>query len=128
MTIENIELLYTPLTKQLLINFVKVQYEENANTSDESLKAEFMLLYKNNELDQLILAECLTFEPKQKANSNKTRSNNESSNKPLTKERLITLIKSKYQEVDGIEYDYMVRDYQLLKSSKGLFSVIMPTK
>jgi hypothetical protein len=62
MRIENIELLYTPITKQLLISYVKVQYEENADISDESLKRELLLLYTNNQLDQLFIAEYLTSE------------------------------------------------------------------
>ena len=62
MTIENIELLFTPLTKQLLIIYVKVQYEEYADISDESLKRELLLLYENNQLDQLFLGEYLCSE------------------------------------------------------------------
>ncbi|WBX70879.1 hypothetical protein [Tenacibaculum retecalamus] len=59
MTIENIELLYTPLTKKLLINYVKAQYEENADISEESLRTELIWLHENNELDQLFLGEYL---------------------------------------------------------------------
>ena len=62
MTLENIELLFTPLTKQLLIIYVKVQYEEYADISDESLKRELLLLYENNQLDQLFLGEYLCSE------------------------------------------------------------------
>ena len=62
MTIENIELLFTPLTKQLLIIYVKVQYEEYADISDESLKRELLLLFENNQLDQLFLGEYLCSE------------------------------------------------------------------
>lgn len=62
MTIENIELLFTPHTKQLLINYVKVQYEEHADISDESLKSELISLYNNNQLDQLFLGEYLLSE------------------------------------------------------------------
>ncbi|TQO36584.1 hypothetical protein GQ41_1162 [Arenibacter algicola] len=69
-TIENIELMYTPYTKELLITYCKIQYEENADLSDVSLKAELIWLYENNELDQLILAEYLTSEPRQKAITN----------------------------------------------------------
>ncbi len=61
-TIENIELLCTPLTKQLLINYVKTQYEENADLSNESLRIELLWLYNNNSLDQLFLGEYLTSE------------------------------------------------------------------
>lgn len=65
--IENIELMYTPNTKELLIRYVKIQYQEYADLSDESLKAELLLLYNNNDLDQLILAEYLISEPRQRA-------------------------------------------------------------
>lgn len=61
-TIENIELLCAPLTKQLLINYVKTQYEENADLSNESLRIELLWLYNNNSLDQLFLGEYLTSE------------------------------------------------------------------
>lgn len=65
MTIENIELLYTPYTKKLLINYVSIQYQEEADYSDESLKNELISLHENNELDQLILAEYLSCEARQ---------------------------------------------------------------
>lgn len=66
MTLENIELLFTPLTKQLLIIYVKVQYEENADISNESLKRELLWLYENNQLDQLFLGEYLCSETRLK--------------------------------------------------------------
>lgn len=65
MTIENIELLYTPYTKKLLINYVSIQYQEEADYSDESLKNELTSLHENNELDQLILAEYISREARQ---------------------------------------------------------------
>ncbi|MCL5246851.1 hypothetical protein M4I21_13590 [Cellulophaga sp. 20_2_10] len=49
----------TPYTKELLIKYVSLQYEEDADCSDESLKTELLWLYENNELDRLILAEYL---------------------------------------------------------------------
>lgn len=61
-TLESIDMLYTPLTKQLLINYIKIQYEENADISNESLKAELLWLYENNQLDQLLLGEYLVSE------------------------------------------------------------------
>ncbi|MDB0601777.1 hypothetical protein PL373_11575 [Tenacibaculum maritimum] len=67
-TIENIELMYTPNTKKLLIAYVSIQYQEGADYSDESLKNELIWLYENNQLDQLILAEYLTCEVRQKTN------------------------------------------------------------
>ena len=67
-TIENIELLYTPYTKKLLINYVSIQYQEEADYSDESLKNELISLHENNELDQLFLAEYLSCEARQITN------------------------------------------------------------
>lgn len=60
--IENIELLYTPFTKELLIIYCKIHYEENADLSDSSLKAELLWLYENNKLGQLFLTEYLCSE------------------------------------------------------------------
>ena len=76
----------------------------------------------------MILAEYITSEAVEMNITNKTKSTSESSYKPLTKERLVTLIKSKHEEIDGVEYDCMVKDYQLLKSSSGLFSIVIPAK
>lgn len=67
-TMENIELMYTPNTKKLLIAYVSIQYQEDADYSDESLKRELISLHENNELDQLILAEYLTCEARQITN------------------------------------------------------------
>lgn len=66
MTIENIKLHNTPITKKLLINFVKIQYEENTDLSEESLKRELLWLYDNNQLDQLFIGECLLSESRLK--------------------------------------------------------------
>ena len=54
---DEVELMYTPLTKQLLINYVVTEYEEEADTSDESLMRELNWLYKNNLLSNLIICE-----------------------------------------------------------------------
>lgn len=62
MRIENIELQFTSITKQLLSNYVKVQYEENADISEDSLRAELLWLYKSNQLDQLFIGEYLLSE------------------------------------------------------------------
>jgi hypothetical protein len=64
-TMENIEIQFTPITKQLLINYIKVQYEENADISDDSLKTELIWLHNNNQLDQLFIAEHSTSETRQ---------------------------------------------------------------
>ena len=59
---ENIELNFTPITEQLLINYVKVKYEENADISEDSLRIELLWLYKSNQLDQLFIGEYLLSE------------------------------------------------------------------
>ena len=59
---DEVELLYTPLTKQLLINYVITEYEEAADISDESLKRELDWLYKNNLLSNLIICEFINSE------------------------------------------------------------------
>ena len=58
--LEEINLDETPLTRQLLENYVLRMYEEQADLSTESLKRELILLKESNELQQLILAEVLT--------------------------------------------------------------------
>lgn len=126
--IKNIELMCTPYTKELLIKYVNLQYEEDADCSDESLKTELLWLYNNNELDRLILAEYLNSDALKMTVNNKSKTNNESPSKPLTQQRLSTLIKSKLEEVDGALYDCTVTDYQLLKSNSGLFSILIPLK
>lgn len=124
--IKNIELMYTPYTKELLIKYVSLQYQEDADRSDESLKTELLWLYENNELDRLILAEYLDSDALKMTITSKT--NKASPSKPLTQQRLSTLIKSKLEEGDGALYDSTVTDYQLLKSNNGLFSILIPLK
>ena len=55
--IENINIAKTPLIKELLITYVKVRYEEDALINDDILQQEFDWLVKNNQLEQLFLAE-----------------------------------------------------------------------
>ena len=59
-SLNQIDLELTPLTRQLLENFVTRMYEENADLSIDSLKEELNSLDKSGELKQLILAEALT--------------------------------------------------------------------
>ncbi|MDT0554499.1 hypothetical protein [Patiriisocius hiemis] len=57
---ENLELMdlgITPLTRELLINYIRIQYEENADYSYDSLRAELLLLERENRLHELFLAE-----------------------------------------------------------------------
>ena len=57
--IEKIDLLYTPLTRQLLTEYVVRKYEESADVSDEVLKMELLWLHKNNLLSELIVCEII---------------------------------------------------------------------
>ena len=58
--LEEINLDLTPLTRQLLINYISINYEEHADFSEESLRAEILLLKRTNNLEQLFLAESLS--------------------------------------------------------------------
>ena len=55
----DVDLDYMPNTKDLLIEYVYCQYEESADISNESLKRELMLLFRNNQLDELFSGEYL---------------------------------------------------------------------
>jgi hypothetical protein len=55
--LDELELLYTPHTKALLIEYVSCQYEEYADYSDESLKRELNLLYQEGQLIRLFTGE-----------------------------------------------------------------------
>lgn len=61
-------------------------------------------------------------------NINRLDKNDDSIYKPLVKQRLIVLIKSKLEDIEGGEYDCTLKDYNLLKSNSGLFSIIIPIK
>lgn len=50
---------FTPLTKQLMINYMKWQYEDAADFSDESIKREFWLLKDDNRLSEIFISEWL---------------------------------------------------------------------
>lgn len=65
--IEEINLMYTPHTKALLINRARLNHEEYADYSEESLKAELLYLYRTDSLDELITAEWITSEDRLKA-------------------------------------------------------------
>ena len=54
---DKIDLLFTPLTKKLLIQYVSRKYEESADISDKMLKMELLWLFKNNLLSELIVCE-----------------------------------------------------------------------
>jgi len=54
---ESIRVMFTPLTKQLLTEYVIRKYEEAADTSDYSLEIELMWLYHNNQLSELFVCE-----------------------------------------------------------------------
>lgn len=46
-----------PLNKQLLINYVGYMYEDNADYSNDSLKREWLYLWKNGRIEELLTAE-----------------------------------------------------------------------
>lgn len=57
--LEEINLVLTPLTKELLTNYISLTYEDNADYSDDSLRAELMRLKNENNLEQLFFAEMI---------------------------------------------------------------------
>lgn len=58
--LDEINLDLTPLTRQLLINYISINYEENADYDEESLIAELLLLKRVDRLEQLFLAESMS--------------------------------------------------------------------
>lgn len=58
--LDEINLDLTPMTKQLLINYISIMYEENADYSIESLRAELLLLERENNLEQLFIVESMS--------------------------------------------------------------------
>ena len=48
------------MTRQLLINYISINYEENADYCEESLIAELLLLKREDRLEQLFLAESMS--------------------------------------------------------------------
>jgi len=60
---ENFDLNQNPLTKALLINYVLMEYEGDADCSNESLMREWWYLYENNLLALLNTGEGLTTSP-----------------------------------------------------------------
>ncbi len=59
--ITNIDIIKTPLIKELLITYVKAKYEEEAIINNDILEEEYNWLVKNNQLEELFLAEYLVF-------------------------------------------------------------------
>jgi hypothetical protein len=53
---------YSPVLKKLLINYILIQYEEDAITDDWHLYQEYSWLFDNNELNVLFEEEALTNE------------------------------------------------------------------
>jgi hypothetical protein len=54
------DLEYNPVLKQLLINYVIRMYEEDAITDDWHLWQEYLMLLRENRLNELFENECLT--------------------------------------------------------------------
>lgn len=59
----NFNLDQNPLTKQLLINYVSMEYEQDADYSNESLMREWWYLYHNDLLALLNTGEGLNSNP-----------------------------------------------------------------
>lgn len=57
--LELFKLIDAPHTRELLITYVGMMYEEHANFSDESLRRELILLNDRNQLINLFLGEAL---------------------------------------------------------------------
>ncbi|WP_299711526.1 hypothetical protein [uncultured Tenacibaculum sp.] len=55
--VTNIDIAKNPLIKELLITYVKARYEEEAIINHDILQQEFDCLVKNNQLEDLLLAE-----------------------------------------------------------------------
>lgn len=126
--IESIELMYTPITKQLLINYCKLNYEENADLSDESLMLELLWLYKNNNLDELFLAEFIASESRLETEFNIETLNKKSNYKPIIEAKLTSLLKFKADGIDGLEYDNLQKVYYLTPSNNGQYIIEIPSK
>ena len=47
--------------------------------------------------------------------------------KAIARKHLIEMIKSKHENVEGIEYDSRITDFHLIKGDSGLFTIIIPT-
>ncbi|MEO8515510.1 MAG: hypothetical protein ABI426_02135 [Flavobacterium sp.] len=54
------DLEYNPILKQLLINYVIRIYEEDALTDDWHLWQEYLMLIRENRLNEIFENECLT--------------------------------------------------------------------
>lgn len=55
--VTNIDIAKNPLIKELLITYIKARYAEEAIINDDILQQEFDCLVKNNQLEDLLLAE-----------------------------------------------------------------------
>lgn len=47
--------------------------------------------------------------------------------KAIARKHLIDMIKSKHENVEGIEYDSQLKTYHLIKGDSGLFSIEIPS-
>ncbi|MDB0601778.1 hypothetical protein PL373_11580 [Tenacibaculum maritimum] len=62
-----------------------------------------------------------------KINNNNFKEQEESNYNALIKQQLISLIKTKYEELEDILYESMLKDFSLLKDENGVFHIIIPT-
>ena len=62
-----------------------------------------------------------------KINSNNFKEQEESNYNTLIKQQLIYLIKTKYEGLEDVLYESILKDFSLLKDDNGVFHVIIPT-
>lgn len=48
-------------------------------------------------------------------------------NKAIARKHLIDMIKSKHENMEGIEYNSQLKTYHLIKGNSGLFSIEIPS-
>lgn len=62
-----------------------------------------------------------------KINSNNFKEQEESIYSSQIKQQLISLIMTKYEGLEDILYESMLKDFSLLKDEDGVFHIIIPT-
>ncbi|OCK42243.1 hypothetical protein BA195_11505 [Tenacibaculum soleae] len=62
-----------------------------------------------------------------KINSNNFKEQEESIYSSQIKQQLISLIKTKYEGLEDVLYESILKDFSLLKDENGVFHIIIPT-
>ncbi|WP_275315267.1 hypothetical protein [Tenacibaculum bernardetii] len=62
-----------------------------------------------------------------KVNNQNLKEQEESNYSTLIKQQLILLIKTKYEGLEDVLYESILKDFSLLKDDNGVFHVIIPT-